>query len=313
MQRVLVDNWFLKEAAEQNGDGTPKSPRAYGSLLMALVLWEEVCYPQNRNSLVWSSREELLDCLHPIVDTDREYQSLSFRLLERFAADDGIPDPYFDWASDPERVVYASALRYLMLSAKNGCDYLPSPRRQVYLEAEDHTRHIKGLLPRMRLMGNLDEAVLAYYQESYAQLLELSQLKLEMPVLADYLVTTAPAGVSPLAYALHLRQEGPVIRYRAYLRRLEQALEAQNWKELRRLLAASREAVDQVLALNRKALGSVTVKLLPTPSVVMNYGGLKAELGAGPSLSADVKPARRMHLSFLRDLTDYAVNRRRLF
>ncbi len=313
MKRVMVDNWFLKEASEPGEKGKPKNPGAYGTLLSALVLWEEVCYPRNPNNAVWDRREELTACLHPISDTGDEARGCSIRLMNRFLQEDGIPDPYLSWMQDPESIVKASALAYLSLSAKNGCDYLPAPERRRFLETEDYARHIKNLLPRMRMMGMLDEAAEAYYKECYAELLELSALELSMPVLADYIVSASPEGVSPLEYALHLRQEGPVIRYRDYLNRLEQAMEQQRWKELRRLLAASKEAVEEVLELDRKGLGSVTVKLLPTPSVVMNYGSLHGELSAKPALSADLKPARRMHLSFLRDLTRYAINQRPLF
>ena len=313
MKRVMVDNWFLKEASEPDENGKPKNPQAYGSLLSALVLWEEVCYPQNPNNAVWAKTEELSACLHPLYDTGSNVRRLSVRLMERFLADDGIPDPYLTWMQDPESVVNASALGYLAFSAKNGCDYLPAPQRQRFLETEDYARHVRNLLPRMRMMGILDEAAEEYYKESYSELLDLSAPELRMPVLGDYIVSASPAGISPLEYALHLRQEGPVIRYRDYLDRLEQAIEQQRWKELRRLLAASREAVAEVLDLDRKGLGSVTVKLLPTPSLVMNYGGLHGELSAKPAFSADLKPARRMHLSFLRDLTRYAVNERPLF
>lgn len=313
MNRVMVDNWFLGEVVRYLRSPEENPSRPYAELLMALVLWDEVCYPENGLSRSWAGNSLPADCLCPIDDSRRELADGARELLMLYAAGDPGHDPYFLWMQDPESIVNAAALRYLMLSAKHGCDYLPSTRRQAFLKAHENPKHMKDLLLRMRMLGTLDEAAEAYYRESLQALLDFSELKLAMPVLADYILDGTPAGMTPVEYALQLRQEGPVIRYRAYLARVEQALEAQDWKQLRQLLAASREAVEGVLALDRKRTGSVTVKLLPTPSVVVNYGGVKGELSASPGLSFELKPGRKMHLTFLKELTAYAIHDRKLF
>lgn len=311
MDRIMVDNWFLREVAHYRQDPAGQDPKPYAELLMALVLWDEVCFPKNERSAVWAGSGELADCLTPIDDTGETLGPGAAELLIGIMEEDGLPDPYFLWLSDPEQIVNASALRYLMLSAKHGCDYLPAPRRQVFLQEHRAPKYMKGILTRMQLQNYLDEAAAVYYKETYEALLDFSSLELSMPVLADYVVRTAPAELSPLQYALHLQQEGPVVRYRSYLRRVEEALEQQQWKELRRLLAASKEAVDEVIALDQKRLSGVTVKLLPAPALTANYRGVRTELSASPALSLELNP-RRMHLSFLRDLTDYAINERKL-
>ena len=313
MDRVMTDNWFLSETLRYLRAPEENSARPYAELLMALVLWDEVCFPLNERSRAWMESGELEGCLSPIEDEAPELEDRAWQLLHMYIQDEPGCDPYFLWMRDPENFVNAGALHYQMLSVKHGCDYLPSTRRQAFLKAHESHRYLKELLLRMGMQEKLDEAARAYYQKSLEALLDFSELKLDMPVLADFIVSSTPRGMRPVDYALQLRQEGPVIRYREYLSQVEQALERQQWKELRRLLAASQEAIDGVLALDRRRLGSVTVKLLPTPSVMMNYGYAKGELSASPGLSFELKPGRRMHLTFLKDLTAYAINDRKLF
>ena len=305
MNRVMVDNWFLGEVVRHLRAPKENPARPYAELLMALVLWDEVCYPRNERSRSWAEGSELADLLCPIDDSARALEDGARELLFLYGSEDPGSDPYGLWMRAPESVVNASALRYLMLSAQHGCDYLPSTERQRFLTAHENPKHVKELLLRLRMQGILDEAADAYYRETLQGLLDVPALQLSMPVLADYIVSGTPEGLKPVEYALQLRQEGSVIRYREYLSQLEQALEQQRWKELRRLLAASKEAVDGVLALDRKGLGSVTVKLLPTPSVVVNYGWFKGEVSASPGLSLECKPGRRMHLTFLKELTRF--------
>lgn len=315
VNRIMVDNWFLGEVIRYLRAPKENPARPYAELLMALVLWDEVCFPENERSASWADGTELAGCLSPIDDRERAFDDASRELLIGIMQQDELPDPYYLWLRDPEHVVNASALRYLMLSAKHGCDYLPSTQRQAFLRTHENSRYMKGLLARMQMMGQLDERADAYYRESYKALLDFSELKLEMPVLADFIVHSTPAGMTAVEHAMHLRQEGPVIRYRAYLEQVEQALERQDWKTLRSLLAASADAMEEVVGLDRKRLSGVTVKLLPTPSVLVNYGRFRGELSASPSVSFENilgAGGRKLHLTFLKDLTAYAVNERKL-
>lgn len=312
MRRVMLDNWFLMEAIRYLQNPAVQSPRAYGELLSALVLWDEVCYPDNDRSRWQELYTPLSDVLVPIDDRENACSDASVDLMIDLMRDEPFPDPYFLWLRDPEHVVNARALRYQLLSAAHGCDYLPSTRRQAFLRQREDPRQIQALLLRHRMQALLDEKAAAYYKEAYGALLEIPELKLSMPVLADYIVQNAPEGMEPLEYALHLKQEGSVIQYRDYLRQLEEAMEHGEWKRFRQLLRASQELMEQVIHQDEKRLRGVTVKLLPTPSVAVNYGCFRGELSVKPTLSFEPHLGRRMHLSFLRELTDFAINERRI-
>lgn len=53
-----------------------------------------------------------------------------------------------------------------------------------------------------------------------------------MLVLVNFIIDNATNDMSPIDFAFHLKNEGTVVKYRSYLRKIEFALEKQDWKEL---------------------------------------------------------------------------------
>ena len=74
MERVMVDNWLLEEAVINLRDEPEKPGKSLSDLLMAILLWDEVCFPENQNNYWRSIRGNLADYLTPI--TDEEWNSL---------------------------------------------------------------------------------------------------------------------------------------------------------------------------------------------------------------------------------------------
>jgi len=135
-----------------------------------------------------------------------------------------------------------------------------------------------------------------------------------MPVLAKYIFDNTPEGMTPFDFAFHLRNEGPVIRYRQYLNKVEDALENQNWKDLRYLLRCSEDTIADVLALDKKRFTSVVFNILPIPSISLKYRDIDASISKAPSFSIKTNGScRRLHLTFLRGLATYAINEMELW
>ncbi len=120
-------------------------------------------------------------------------------------------------------------------------------------------------------------------------------------VVSDYM--------SPVDFAFHLKNEGPVIRYRKFLRNIDDSLEKQDWKELKYLLRCSEDAVSSVISMDSKKIASVSVEILPTPRVIFNFSGETVKIGEVPSLTLKQfeKHFKKFSLVFLKDITKYAI------
>ena len=287
----MVDNWFLEDVVKYLLDEKKNVPDSYEELLMAIVLWDEVCYPQNAFNW-WNSIPSLIqNRLCPIDDTKNN----------------GIPGVRLQSAEGPINMV----LHYMALSSNYDCDYLPCSHRRI---SKDCYTLLNHALLAIEMQRNLDKAIKEYYRETYKVLSEFSQLEIKMPILVKYIFDNTPEGMTHFDFAFHLRNEGPVIRYKQYLNKVKDALEHQNWKELRYLLRCSEDTVVDVLSLDKKTLGSITFNILPVPSISLKFRSINASISESPSFSIkNIGSCRRLHLTFLRDLATYAINEMRLW
>ena len=291
MNKVMVDNWFLEDVVNFFLDEKKNTPDSYEELLMAIVLWDEVCYPLNSFNWWNSIPSHIQDRLFPIDDTKHN----------------GVPGIGLQSIDAPINM----ALHYMALSSNHGCDYLPCFRRRT---ADDCYRLLDLALLEIHMQRNLDRAVKEYYRETYKILSEFSRFEIKMPILAKYILDNTPEGMTPFDYAFHLRNEGPVIKYKQYLNKVEDALENQNWKDFRYLLRCSEDTIADVLSLDKKSFESVTFNILPVPSISLKFRGVDTSISGAPSFSIKTDGSyRRLHLTFLKDLTTYAINKMRLW
>lgn len=309
MNKIMVDNWFMEEVVADINDNKIYNSQNYADLLMAIVLWDEVYYPKNSRNWWKSFPSQIQNALNPIDDIEDkiflEYEVIKNPLLYLL-----IYSNRSDLISSHE-YISKLALHYAKLSSKNGCDYLPCKKRQSFLMQYMEPQNIQKSLLRMKMQGNLDKSIEEYYTDTYKALLDFSDLKLNMPVLVNFIFDNTPKGMTPVDYAFHLKNEGSVIRYREYLSQVEDALENQNWKDLRFLLRCSNDAVSEIVSLDKKSIGSLRIRILPTPSVLLKYDGVNADISSTPSLEMKMNiqnPFRKIHLTFLKDLTRYAIN-----
>lgn len=310
MNNIMVDNWFMEEVVADINDNKIHNSQNYADLLMAIVLWDEVYYPQNTHNWWKSFPSQVQNALQPIEDVAEQGYQSNLQGLRSMSA-----MPFISYLAQNAKIcsdiISAAALHYVKLSSKNGCDYLPCKERQSLLLKFMTPQNIQKSLTRLKMQGNLDKSVEEYYHDTYKALLDFSDLKLKMPVLANFILDNTPNEMTPVEYAFHLKNEGAVIKYRQYLNQVEDALEKQNWKDLRFLLRCSNDAVSEVTSLDKKNLGSVKVRLLPTPSILLKYDGVSANISPTPSFEIKMKiqnPFGKIHLTFLKDLTKYAIN-----
>lgn len=173
----MVDNWFMEEVVSDINDNRVHNSKNYADLLMAIVLWDEVYYPENSHNWWKSFPSQVQNVLQPIEDNkEQRYQSalqnLSFRSLIPLMCGLSQSDVI---QSD---IIGTAALHYAKLSNNNGCDYLPCKKRQSFLMKYMDPQNVQRSLTRMKMQGNLDKSIEEYYTDTYQSLLDFSGLKL---------------------------------------------------------------------------------------------------------------------------------------
>lgn len=291
MNKVMVDNWFLEDIVNDFRNGQISTSNSYAELLMAIVLWDEVCYPQNIFNWWDSIPSHIQHRLCPLDDTK----------------ENGVPGVFLQSVDSLDNLV----LHYMALSNKYECDYLPCLQRRVSCACYSMLEHA---LIQMKMQENLDKTIEAYYRETYKALSGFSQIKIKMPILAKYIFDNTPEDMTPFDFAFHLKNEGPVIKYRQYLNEIEDALEKQNWKDLRYLLSCSEDAITDVLTLEKKGIENVTFDIWPMPSISLKFRNANVSISKTASFSIKASSSsKKIHLTFLRHLTDYAINYMKLW
>lgn len=314
MDCIMVDNWFMEEViADIRGRKTHNS-YYYAELLMAIVLWDEVYYPRNSYNWWTTIPSQVQNAIQPIEDFNEDGKYEALKELYRYK---GISTEELYWLKwkesslvDPDDIVSSGAIRYLALSAKHGFNYLPCTRRQDFLREYCKFENMQINLHRINLQNSLTKAIEEYYVEAYKALIDFTKLEIKMPVLADFIINNATDTMTPVDFAFHLKNEGSVIKYRHYLGEIENALEQQNWKELRFLLRCSDDAVNSVLSMDKKFLNKISVEFCPIPSVIYRGTNITASIPHQPFLEVNnfEKLYRKFNLTFLKDVTKYAIN-----
>lgn len=310
----MVDNWFMEEViADINAQRTHCSSY-YAELLMSIVLWDEVYYPLNQYNWWNSVPSQVKDTLIPIEDFKEEGKYESIKELYRYK---GVSEEEFYWLKwkeqtllDPEDTINSGAIRYLALSNKYGLNYLPCAKRHKFLQEYCSKNNMNILLSRIKLQDNLTKTIEEYYTETYKALLDFSNLEIKMPILVNYIIDNSTDNMTPVDFAFHLKNEGNVVRYREYLNSIENSLEHQNWKELRNLLLYSEDAVNSVISMDKKRLNGITVGILPVPSIIFKHKNITTTISSKPSLTIEnfEKSFKKFNLTFLKDITKYAIN-----
>jgi len=310
----MVDNWFMEEVIADIREQKAHCSSCYAELLMAIVLWDDVYYPLNKYNWWNSIPSQVQNMLQPVEDFNEEGQNESIKELYRYK---GISEDEFYWLKwkeqillDPDDIVSSGAIRYLALSGKNGFDYLPCEKRKDFLRKYCSIDNIKLSLSRIRLQGELTKIIKEYYIETYSSLIDFSNLEIKMPILFNFIIDNASNNMTPVDFAFHLKNEGPVIRYRSYLREVETALEKQDWKELRYLLNCSGDAINSVISMDKKRLNSISADILPIPSVMFKHNNITASISSdfGLTIEGFEKYFKKFNLIFLKNITEYAIN-----
>ncbi len=299
MNSVMVDNWFIEEVIF-NSNNVREFNKEYLDLLEAIVLWEDIYYPDKDN--LWWKKCPIVPGTSFIKPIPFREDDLDKKELSETKELYSLTNAFFN------NKITDGALQYLQFSATHGFDYLPCSKRKTFLMQCFSQGRIKEkitVLRRLREMEVFDKVI----EEYYIDLLQLHEterelFKLPIPVLADYIVHHTPQNMLYTDYAQHLKYEGRVVRYRQYLQKIEDTLEKQNWSEYRKLISLSREAENDVTRFDINVQIPIEYhQMIPIPAAV---------LAPAISITKNIW-SKKTQLTFINDLSKYAKNEMRLY
>lgn len=312
MNKVMVDNWFMDEVLDSLHGKPVCQSKAYAELLMSLVLWDEVCFPENKYNWWNCIDSQVQGKLRPIKDFDQAWLSES---IVRYLRNKNVSEEDMSWykwhnISDADEIIGSGAIRYLMLSSENDCDYLPCSSRREFLAQYLNSGKFDSLLERMERVKATERDIKSYVGE-----IKSLNPCIEVPSLASYIIDhAAERNMTPVDFALRLRRKKPIIRYRQYLHDVTNALETGARNRYEELCRYSGEIVKDLLSLDSKErIFTMGFKLLPFPHLYSKFSCPSSSVEVSPielEASVRVNPCK-IQLVFVKDLAQYAERKKK--
>lgn len=313
MKNVIIDNWLLCNAVNYIMEKNQANQDEYCDLLMALLLWDNIYYPYNEYNFWMETNSEVGNALQALDDTNENWKNDS--LIELYEYKGYKENEIYNMLNkqnyiiSEEDMIRASAIRYMRLGIEYESDYMPCAERREFIREYCEYKNIMRVLNRMKFQCVIDKLVYKYYEDAYRALIEFKNIRIKIPLLARFILDKCPNEMSPINFALHLKHDGRIVRYREYLNQIESAVEMQSWEELRCLINCSDDAIKDVITMGKKSITHVSINLLPLPSVMLTANKLRIGISNSPTLSISHElPRRRFNLTFLKDLTRCAID-----
>ena len=296
----MVDNWLIEDIVDGEKEKEPSYYISYSNLLMAVVLWDEVYYPKN-NYNWWTTQVD--DSFNFLIPYDDEKQEWSFDAYKHIYGNQLSKDEY-EWLSnktinEEDIRISHGAYRYVSLCQKNGLDYLPCLKRQAYLH--ELNKNITPLVLQEHL--NIEKMIIKEINEQIGYLSN----KLEIPLLTKYILEKSQHESNPLQYALFLKNEGPLIRYRELLDKIYTAYVSGNYEESTYLIKHSQDTIKKVINIDSKNIFSAKLELIPLLLALFGIKNTTSTLFS-TYINSDVGSLFKSNIVFLKELTEFAVS-----
>lgn len=292
MNGVLIDNWNLQEIYYDIYDinnihdiheiNNKNYSQPYKDLLSAIVLWENIFYPQNERSVVWNPSNSILSkIMQPYDDSKHIFSEQAAKIYHNICNCD-----------ETNAIIGQGAIRYQLLSNSLGLNYLPAPKRADFLKKYNYSSSIL----RSQIENIVDSSVMNMFLQLNSLLGE-EQISFKMPLLVDYIIYNTNNSSSHIDCAMELKKDNSVKRYRQYLSYVEKELEKGNWTELFSFKRDTEELINDILKLDNKHIFSTNVSLSIMPSICVEK-------------EFNIKKPK-LHLTFIKSLIDFAFKKRK--
>lgn len=287
MQGILMDNWSIQNIITRVSEDDRESyNKEYIDLLEAIVLWDNLYYPENANSSWWKyvgQDHSIKKIIKPIQNDEMEFSIEIEEILKDV-----------NNANSFTETVNRGAVKYLLFSNKNGLNYFPCEKRCIFLQQSnlfDNINHIS----RFEIIGSFDKEIMKYYME-LNDFFGKNVFSFEIPLLADFILQNTPNNMSHIDYAIKLREDRHVVAYRKYLNEIEIAINSAQWDKLLKFEQETKGLVKDIFE-GKELIDSISMNLLALPSFSISIANLPFK--------------KNIHLSFLRKLGKFAYKERK--
>jgi len=259
-------------------------------LLLAILLWDEIYFWDNGRTTWWKEDARIMNKL-PFLTGLVLPQDVEFSVNNIRETD----------------VIASSAQQYLLIAERCGLDYLPKRERyeelasKKYYSNDDH-KNVKNIVWQKFCIEKVEESVQKYYNNLVKMMGDI-QLRFQFPLLLDYIRSEAEDS-DYITAALHMRHTGPLCNMRLWIENLHKHIDAGNWAEVEYSIKNVKDIVSKINSPSVKKDVKVQLKIPPEvcvefhPEVCVNF-----HLGR-------LLDGQRTQLTFLRDLTQFAILRR---
>ena len=141
MNKVMVDNWLISDVYRFVVLNNNLYSSSYYDLLMAIILWDYIYYPY-RSSFNYDLLIKLPEVIKKLCTPIRESE--------------------FIYGGN---IVSDVAIKYLELSHRHNCDYLPCSERQKFFTRKSIEQYQTTY--RLKLQKHLDNDIQDYYRETF--------------------------------------------------------------------------------------------------------------------------------------------------
>ena len=307
MRKVMVDNWLLEDIILEERNRTDVYYHSYSNLLMSILLWDEVLFPKNTFNWWISQPNDFINALTPYDDLDQTWEFETYRRIY----DKSLTEDDYEWMrhkgilSSELDIIEHGAKRYLLLSGDIGCDYLPCLKRQEYLKTNKlmFNKNNSILTEHLNIEQSIEKEIQVFF--------DFFRTDFEMPILSRYIIENTPFGMTPVEYALHLKNEGPVVNYRNYLNKISDASSKGDFHKASQLIKQSKNAIEDVIGIDKKSILSVKIEMLPIIFWLLGLYKTDETVLRSLSISFDIKEfvlKPKANTVFIKDLSKYALS-----
>ena len=275
MKNVLIDNWSLEEIViDLNNPIKLLSNKAFHNILEAMVLWDNIFFPDNEHAGFWSYMSyetDFKDILKEYHDNNEFYES-SVYLYEKYCK------------TGYTKNLACGAIRYGLIAEKLGYDYLPCEKRGRFIqESKIHNIILKekgyfvngkinNPITRIDFCEPINQEVKSYFNE-FNQYYGKNVFELKLPVLANYIINSKPQKMSYFEYAKNIKNTISVKRFLKYLSNIETEISKGNFISCNRFKNDVQELVDDICKIDKKFIISIDGSLIPKP--ILNFDVFK--------------------------------------
>lgn len=292
MRNVLIDNWSLEELIiDLNNPINLLRNKAFHNILEAIVLWDNIYFPNNEHSGFWNymSYEKDFNGFLLEYQDNNDFHNSSELLYEKYCK-----------GKYTKNLAYG-AIRYSMVAENLGFDYLPCEKRGQFIQdsnicsimTEEKGVYVNGQvsssITRKDFCSPINHEVKSFFKE-FNDYYGKNVFDLKLPVLANYIINTKPQQMTYFEYAKNLKKSLSVKLFLKYLNDVEVEISKGNFIPCYKFQKDVKELVEDICKVDKRFIFTIGGSLIPKP--VINF---------------DVFKIRKINYNFLKKVIKYSI------